>query len=1033
MDFSDDMIDEVLKIFQVESEEIISKLNNNLLDLEKNPNNKDIIILLFRDAHTLKGAARMVGFNNIQTLAHKMEDIIGLAKENKISLNTDVVNTLYKTVDILGELIKKSIEKGQDIYSESIASQISLLENIENNTDITTVQNNMADFNIENFNQCSSKINDLIPECLITLMNMGLEITESLVQQLFSTVHQLYEIFNFTGPFEIKNLLGNIDAKLEFIIKTSSSLTNGEIEEIHKTINEIINTLISICEEHDIEVMDYYGKVFAENQNIESKETKIEVKKEPEIIEEKKELQGKTEYENEPEIRFDLMIIQDKISGLLQNKSSINEIINNLKTFEQNCTDGNVKKVLHKIIEILEYASQKEIKFDEETISSITQSIDYCNNTMKNQSDSSDNELILQRLEIVQQVLSFTEEESKKDDFFAPRPAPKSKNIAEELLNAEEIKTLRIDSSKLDTLINQVNELTITRIKSKKHLNELNTINEQLEEWQKDSIKTLNYLKHYDKKYFQLINQNSSLSHFVKQLINSTEVNNKKIQEVISNIENLNRVVQEDDIKIDVNIDNLSNMVKNVRVLPLSTVFQQFGRMVRDIAQEKNKQIELEIIGSETCTDKKIIEEIKAPLIHIIRNSIDHGIETPEERTALGKRPTGKIILAAKQVSNKVIIEIQDDGRGINLEKIKEKAVQKGFLTQEELNSMTNEQITNIIFAPGFSTGEQITNISGRGIGLDVVQSKISQLNGKVRVISELNKGCCVQIELPTTMAITKVFIVKSSNQTFAIPMDLIKTVLRKKEDELIQCNNGKSIIYGTETIPIHRLSDILNLPAATNKKERETILIIESDNKTIAMIVDKLIDDQEILQKKLSPPFYKLKNISGITTLASGEVCLILNISGILNTLLRTANYLPASKTQAKLESKLFKILLVDDSITTLTLEKNILTKAGYVTETAENPIEAFEKMKSNRFDLIISDVEMPEMNGFEFLEKLKTDEMFFDIPVIIVSSQSLDENKKLASKLGAKKYIVKSEFDQDEFLTLIDEILQNRDLHSV
>lgn len=448
--------------------------------------------------------------------------------------------------------------------------------------------------------------------------------------------------------------------------------------------------------------------------------------------------------------------------------------------------------------------------------------------------------------------------------------------------------------------------------------------------------------------------------------------------------------------------------------------------MVRDIAQEKGKKIELKIIGSETCTDKKIIEEIKAPLIHIIRNAIDHGIETPEERIELGKNPEGEIILSARQFGSKVIIEIQDNGRGINIEKIKEKAVQKGYLTQEEINSMSDEQITNIIFSPGFSTGESITNISGRGIGLDVVQTKISQLNGKVKVLSEVNKGCCVQIELPTTMSTLKAFLVKSANQTFAIPMDAINTVLRKRTDEIILNKGKKSIIFNEKSIPLFSLAEILNLEQSHTTKDKATILILENESRIIALSVDKLMGDQEILHKKLSAPLYKLKNISGVTTLISGEICFILNILDLMNAVTPSKIQINSSTSQKLLLNTSYKILLVDDSITTRTLEKNILTKAGYTVEAVQNPIEAFEIMKSTRFDLIITDIEMPEMNGFEFLEKLKTDEMYSDIPVIVVSSLLTEENKKRSAELGAEKYIVKNDFNQDEFQDTISKILR-------
>lgn len=1055
MDFSDEMADEILKIFQVESEEIISKLNNSLLDLEKKPNNKDAILMLFRDAHSLKGASRMVGFNNVQTIAHKMEDILGLAKENKILLNSNIVDTLYKTVDFLSELIQKSINKGQDIYTKDIAKHIELLENMENSADSVSTTNKQLDFDSESFAQNIETVNNLLAECLYILMKLESIKDENLINNLLLETENLYNIFQQTGPFDIKKHLEDIKVKLEVITKMSTSLTNEEIEQIHQTFDNIFDKLISIYEIYNFEAVDYYDLAFKklsltdgekeesnhnqEGLNQEQSDTIItEQNLKSDEIEEIKEVEYFERIENINELGHDeenlctsnnLANIKKKITDLWRNNSPLSEIKNSLTDFSNKYHDNTIKQIFEIIIKILDYAENNEIKFDEETASVLQQSVDYCDNLMQNKSEIADKELIIQRLAIIRQIFEL-KNKTENENALITKSIDKNKKVADfsEIFNTGEIKTLRVDSTKLDALVNQVNELAITKIKTKKHLHEFNVINNELEEWQRNSVKVLHYLKYYEKKYFQSGTGDNSTSFFIKQLLNLFTDNNKKVQEVVLKTTNLQRTIQENDVKMNIAVDNLDNMIKNIRVLPLAMVFHLFGRMVRDIAQEKGKQIDLEIIGSETTTDKKIIEEIKTPLIHIIRNAIDHGIETPEDRIILGKNPTGKIILSARQANNKVLIEIKDDGRGINIAKIKEKAIQKGFLTQEELNSMSDEQITNIIFAPGFSTGEEITSISGRGIGLDIVQTKISQLNGRVKVLSQTNKGCCVQIELPTTMSLQKSFLVKSSNQIFAIPMESIKTVLRKKEDDVISSNRGKSILFDNEKIPLYELTDILNLPKFACSKDKLsaiTILIIESNDQLTAISVDKLIGDQEVLHKKLAAPFYKLKNISGITTLDSGEICFILNISDIINTASTSKIPMISKKAKQKKQNNIYKILLVDDSITTITLEKNILLKQGYDIETAQNPIEAFEKMKTTRFDLIVSDIEMPQMDGLTFLEKIKIDEMFSDIPIIMMSSIMNEENQQQARKLGAKKYINKNEFNQDEFIDTINNIL--------
>jgi len=1066
MDLLEDEFDEILKIFQVESEEIISRLNNNLLSLEKKPSNKDSILVLFRDAHSLKGASRMIGFNNVQTIAHKVEDILGLAKDNKLQMNAKIVDILYKTVDFLSELIQKSIAKKQEVYSEKINEQISILENIRDYTEDYKKSVEKIDVDIEILSQNQNRVNNLISESLFSLMKLESEKDESFIEKLLAETKELHEIFQQTGPFEIKKRLEDVNLKLDFVNKATHSLTNDESEELQENLNEVIVNLNSIYELHGLNVVDHYALAFEKLAGKSSSNVQDSIKqplefgqKTDQVSEPAKKTEPLEEIEIEEEINFeqeappvedsstafqewisegdDLFLIKDKIASLAQSFNSLAEIKEFLINSKNTCIDENVKHIVETIIKILVFAEKNEMLLNEETISVLEQSLEYCDNKLKNKSETADNELTLQRLEIVQQLLEFNAGENE-DYLSTPQKkySIKSKKIADfsTFFDSGEIKTLRVDSLKLDTLINQVGELITTKVKTKKHLHELNKINKGFEEWQRASGKTLTYLKYYDKKYFSnLEDTDSQTSLFIKQLLGLYSEHNKKFADALSSISALQRTIQEDDAKTGLIIDDLESMVKSIRVLPLATIFHLFGRMIRDIAQEKNKKIDLEIIGSETSTDKKIIEEIKTPLIHIIRNAIDHGIETPEERIALGKNPEGKIILSARQVENKILIEIQDDGKGINIEKIKEKAVHNGYLSREEVNSMTDEQLTNIIFTPGFSTGEEITNISGRGIGLDVVHTKISQLNGKVKVFSEMNKGCCVQIELPTTMSTLKSFLVKSSGQTFAIPMTAINMVMLKKTDEIFCKKGNKTIIFNEKTIPLYVLSDVLNLPkrAADSTKLRETVLIIESDSKTIGLSVDKLIGDQEILQKKLSAPFYKLKNISGLTTLASGEICLILNISELLKNInLPNAQLLGARGSGVFADkTKKCKILLVDDSITTRTLEKNILTQAGYVIEIATNPVEALEKMKTERFDLLISDIEMPEMDGFAFLTMLKTDEMYYDIPVIMVSSLPSDENNRRARELGAEGYIVKGEFNQDEFLDAVTSALNTRD----
>lgn len=1049
MDFSDDMTNEIFEIFQVESEEIISKINDNLLKLEKDNNDKEAILSLFRDAHSLKGAARMIGLNEVQEIAHKIEDILGLAKDDKISFNSEVLNILYPAIDFLANFIKKCIEKKQQIHSEKFTEQMLKLNSIAKIADNTDIINETKiavpkakETNKEVFQQNIDTINRLVVSLLFCFIELEKESNAEQIEKALNISKKLLNIFTQIGIFDFKKCSEDIKVKLELTLHASGKLTIAEIEELHQIVDEIIERLNTTCENYGIPFFDYYSEVF----NIEPQNIDIDIKeKENETFTEYNKIVDIDEPTNENEIPQDFVFEEnfpildndnstfeqendlDKINkafdDLDNNSCTCKEVKTIISSAINNSKNDDIKQILHNILGFLDFSIETETRLNTETFNVIKDAIDYCKKLSDNiHIEDDDIKMLLNRLSIAKQLLELNSAPKKE---LLPNQE-KLKKLADdtEIFRSDEIKTLRVDSHKLDELISQVNELTIEKIKTKKNLAELNTIKKDSEECQKNLSRVLSFLNINEKRLLTLDNPDSAFSPIFKQLINTFTAHNKELQKIELKINNLYRSIQENDIKLDLTVNNISSMVKNIRILPFGTIFHMFGRMVRDIAQEKGKKINFEIQGSETCADKKIIEEIKSPLIHIIRNSIDHGIETPEERVKKGKPEEGNILLSVYQTTNKVIIEIKDDGNGINIAKIKEKAISKGFLTSEELANMSDEQITSLIFAPGFSTGDSVTDISGRGIGLDVVQSKITKLNGKVKVISELNKGCCTQIILPTTMSILNVFVIEANNQFFAIPIEAIQTVLRKTDNEIIHRKNKKTIIYENDSINVFSLPEILGIPDNSENKNKSTILIIENEEKRIGLSIDKLVGEQEVMLKKLSAPFYKLKNISGLTTLASGEICLILNITDISNN--QNSISLPAVKKVDKIENSEYKILLVDDSITTITLEKTILSKAGYNVSLASNPIEAFKKLKEEHFNLIITDFEMPKMDGISFLKKLKSDEMYADIPAIMMSSIFDMDKRKEAIAAGACKYIIKSEFNQDTFKKTIETYLK-------
>ena len=1040
MDFSPEEFDEILNIFRSETEEIVQKLNNNLLQLESNPDSEDLLVYLFRDAHSLKGAARMIGFNNIQKLAHKAEDVLGLAKEKKIKINREISDALYNAIDLMSELIQESVKLKKEYYTDDIQKQIDKIDEVLKKNEERAplpqkhsveqppkapVEEKPSD-EPENQQQKSiNKINAMLSEGYLLLNNMAGEEGSSYIETFDDLIKQLKEEFDETDYTDIKKALSEIEQKIDFVMQSSNLVNEEEVAELNQKLLKILNSLNNIYEAQNIKKLDIQGLI----------SKKIHDEHEAAL-----EHENNTEHEPNDEVKIllnNIASIKDELGHLETNLSQIPKIQGYIKDITEANTKSEVTSLAKKLDEILGIIQNTKKLPEKEIIAVLKQCFSSAEKiALEDNEQQEDISLVLQRLDIIKQMLdldSSVNPLSNLSTTIDKSPLPVKK--AQDFFNSFEttsIRTLRVDSKKLDRLVNQMGELIIGRIKHKKNVSELEKILVDLNEWRNFNHKSQSFIKYYDRKYLNKDDKidYSTLSVFSKQIYSIFQENSSKILKLTNRILSLQKSVDEEDTKLNVIITQLESMVKNIRVLPLATIFHMFPRMIRDISKDTGKDIELLISGSETSADKKVIEEIKAPLMHIIRNSIDHGIETPQERIAAGKSPKGKIYLIAKSVQNKIIIEIHDDGRGIDLQKILDRALEKNLITKREADYLSAEQIMNIIFWPGFSTEKVVTEISGRGVGLDIVQTKISQLNGSVKVFSVPNQGTKITIELPVTMSTLKAFIVQAAKQLFAMPMTAIKTVMWINNKDIYVRNNCKSIIIEGKTVNLFYLSDLMKLPPDMEyqNSEQKTVILIDVENSLMGIIVDKILGDQNILQKKLEPPIMKLKNISGITTLANGDVCLILNIPELYKSTYVPAEkpLIPSSKYQLQPKTnKDYKILIVDDSMTTRELLKNILVHWGYSFEMVKNPREAFESLYKDDFDLILSDMEMPEMDGRMFVKKKKNHRKLQDIPIILITSYDTEHLTKDMPDVNA--FIKKSNFNQDYLLDVIEKLLKN------
>ena len=342
----------------------------------------------------------------------------------------------------------------------------------------------------------------------------------------------------------------------------------------------------------------------------------------------------------------------------------------------------------------------------------------------------------------------------------------------------------------------------------------------------------------------------------------------------------------------------LQNSIMKTRMLPISSIFNQFNRIVRDLSKKENKNIELIIEGGDTEMDKKVIDSIGDPLMHLVRNSIDHGIEIPTDRKKNKKSPQGTIILSAAQSGNHIVLSITDDGKGIDIERVKEKAVKKGFITRHAAEDITRQQLLNLIFEPGFSTSEKVSSVSGRGVGLDVVKSTVGKLNGTVEIETKKGSGTEFIITLPLTLAITSVIMIRVEGDNYAIPITEIEETLRLNNDEIQTLQGIKAIKLRDEVLPIINLDSIFNKTKLTQIEELEkekklSVVVVSYRGKKTGLIVDKVIGKQEIVLKPLEEHYQSLEGLSGAAILGDGKILLIIDVAGVINIIKDTSEKL--------------------------------------------------------------------------------------------------------------------------------------------
>ncbi|MDT8387484.1 MAG: hybrid sensor histidine kinase/response regulator [Thiogranum sp.] len=474
--------------------------------------------------------------------------------------------------------------------------------------------------------------------------------------------------------------------------------------------------------------------------------------------------------------------------------------------------------------------------------------------------------------------------------------------------------------------------------------------------------------------------------------------------------------------------NRLHNEVLTSRMRPFADVTRGFPRMIRDVARELGKKVDLKIEGLSTQVDRDILELIEAPLSHLLRNALDHGIESPEQRCQAGKSGQATIRLKAVHSSGMLSIHVEDDGRGIDVEKLRSSIIRKNLVDENMASELSEAELLEFLFLPGFSTRENVTEISGRGVGLDVVHSTVQRMRGLARVTTSAGKGTRFHLQLPLTLSVIRALLIEISGEPYAIPLARIDRTLKLDADQVEALEGRQYFTLGNQHIGIVFASQVLGHATHVDTGDYLPIVILGERTNRSGLVVDRFIGERDLVVHPLDKRLGKTQDISAASILENGDPCLIVDVDDMLRSidlLISGGRLNRVRDTQTEYINTGKRILVVDDSITVREVERNMLAARGYHVDVAVDGMDGWNAVRMNDYDLVISDVDMPRMNGFEFVRQIKEDARLGSIPVMIVSYKDREEDRQRGLDAGADYYLTKGSFHDETLIQAVADLI--------
>ncbi len=552
---------------------------------------------------------------------------------------------------------------------------------------------------------------------------------------------------------------------------------------------------------------------------------------------------------------------------------------------------------------------------------------------------------------------------------------------------------------------------------------------------------TTNWVREYSDSMLQLKRKHNDMLDQIERLrcliddSTHTEVERKLITDLQHNAETYRESLTTHIFSLD-NFDRrstslssqINHEVISSRMRPFSDSTQGYKRMVRDISSSLNKKVTLEIHGENTAVDRDILEKLDAPLNHMIRNAIDHGIEPPEERLLKGKPETGTITVNASHQAGRLLIQVKDDGRGVDIEDLREKILSKKLVNEQMAESLSKTELLDFLFLPSFSTRSEVTELSGRGVGLDIVHSALQEIRGKLHADTEIGHGMEINMELPLTLSVIRSLLVRVESELYAFPLAKIQSLFTINKQDISILEDKQYITINDKHIGLVHCAQILGEQTQTTVDENIPVIIIGDWNMSYGLVVDELIGEKSLALRTLNKKLGKIKDISAAALTDDGEPVLVFDTDDLLQSIqdiITGKNLYKIGSTNELNTTNTKRVLIVDDSLTVREIEKKLLESRGYLVDVAVDGVDGWNIVRNGNYDLVVSDVDMPRMNGIELIKLIKADASLRALPVMMVSYKDRAEDKQKGLEAGADYYLTKGSFHDDTLIQAVVDLI--------